>query len=96
MRDVKRGLNPAKINNKSVFEVNNSRLGIGVFDRPLLEAECRKFQKAWELDPMPGFEDFQIDRERISFVTPAENVTVAWKSIDRLLATATENVKKAS
>jgi hypothetical protein len=93
---VKRGLNPAKVNNKSVFEVNNSRLGIGVFNRPLLEAECRNLQKAWEMDPMPGFEDFQIDRERISFVTPPENVTAAWKSIDQLLASATENVKKAS
>ena len=89
-------MSPAKINNRSVFEVNNSRLGIGVFDRPLLEVECRKFQKAWEMDPMPGFEDFQIDKERISFVAPAENVSVAWKSIDRLLASATENVKKAS
>jgi len=96
VRDVKRSLSPAKIHNRSVFEVNNSRLGIGVFDRPLLEVECRKFQKAWEMDPMPGFEDFQIDKQRISFVAPAENVSVAWKSIDRLLASATENVKKAS
>jgi hypothetical protein len=96
VRDVKREKSPAKVHTKSVFEVDNSRLGIGLFDRPLLDAERRNFQKAWEMDPMPGFEEFQIDKERISFVAPAENVPVAWKSIDRLLAFATENVKKAS
>ena len=96
MRDVKEAKSPAKVHTKSVFEVHNSRLGIGLFDRPLLDAERRNFQKAWEMDPMPGFEEFQIDKERISFVAPVENVPVAWKSIDRLLAFATENVKKAS
>jgi len=40
--------------------------------------------------------DFELDRERISFVAPAENVPVAWKSIDRMLALATEDAKKAS
>jgi hypothetical protein len=87
---------PARIEAKSVFEVDNSRLGIGVFDRPLLDAECRKFRKAWEMDPLPGFEEYELDRQRISFVAPAENVAVAWSSIDRLLAFATEGVKKAS
>jgi hypothetical protein len=87
---------PLRINTKSVFEVDNSRLAIGVFNRPLLDHERRNFQKAWEMDPMPGFDEFQIDKERISFVAPPENVPVAWKSIDRLLASATENVKKAS
>ncbi|HEY6929033.1 MAG TPA: hypothetical protein VJA66_05090 [Thermoanaerobaculia bacterium] len=87
---------PVRINTKSVFEVDNSRLAIGVFNRPLLDHERRNFQKAWEIDPMPGFDEFQIDKERISFVAPPENIPVAWKSIDRLLATATENVKKAS
>ena len=87
---------PVRIDTKSVFEVDRSRLAIGVFNRPLLDHERCNFQKAWEIDPMPGFVDFQIDKERISFVAPPENVPVAWKSIDRLLATATENVKKAS
>ena len=87
---------PVRINARSVFGVDHSRLGIGVFNRPLLDAERRNFQKAWEMDPMPGFEEFQIDKDRISFVAPPENVPVAWKSIDRLLASATENVKKAS
>ena len=45
---------------------------------------------------MPGFEQFELDRKRISFVAPAENVPVAWSAIDRLLAVATERVKKAS
>jgi hypothetical protein len=93
---VKTEKGPVRINARSVFDVDHSRLGIGVFNRPLLDAERRNFQKAWEMDPMPGFEEFQIDKERISFVAPPENVPVAWESIDRLLASATENVKKAS
>lgn len=87
---------PAKVREKSVFEVDDSRLAIGVFTRPLLDAEARNFRSAWESDPMPGFDEYELDRERISFVTPPGNVTIAWKSIDRLLASATENVKKAS
>jgi len=96
VRDVRKGRLPAKIETKSVFDVNTSRLGIGVFNRPLLDAECRKFRRAWEMDPLPGFEEFELDKERISFVVPPENVPVAWKSIDRMLAAATEDVKKAS
>lgn len=45
---------------------------------------------------MPGFAEFELGRERISFVVPPENVPIAWKSIDRLLATVTEDVQKAS
>ena len=96
MRSVKRDKVPVRIDTKSVFEVDSSRLAIGVFNRPLLDHERRNFQKAWEIDPMPGFEEFQIDKARISFMAPPEKVPVAWESIDRLLATATENVKKAS
>jgi hypothetical protein len=87
---------PAKISAKSVFEVNHSRLGIGVFNRPLLDAECRSFRKAWEMEAMPGFEDFQVDRERVSFVASPEKVPEAWNRIDSVLASATERVKKAS
>lgn len=87
---------PVKISAKSVFEVNRSRLGIGVFSRPLLDHEARRFRRAWEKDPMPGFEQFEIDKTRISFVAPPENVPVAWESIDRLLASATERAQKAS
>ncbi|HMF08070.1 MAG TPA: hypothetical protein VKJ00_02970 [Thermoanaerobaculia bacterium] len=96
MKNVKNGRDPVRIEARSVFEVNNSRLGIGVFNRPLLDTECRKFRKAWEMEPLPGFQEYELDRGRISFVAPAENVPVAWKSIDRLLAFATEDVKKAS
>ncbi|MCA1581107.1 MAG: hypothetical protein LC796_06865 [Acidobacteria bacterium] len=88
--------NPLKIREKSVFEVDDSRLAIGVFTRPLLDREARRFRRAWEQDPMPGFLEFELGRERISFVAPPENVPIAWKSIDRLLATATEDVRKAS
>ena len=87
---------PAKISTKSVFEVDQSRLGIGVFNRPLLDAECRSFRKAWEMEAMPGFEDFQVDRQRVSFVASPEKVPEAWERIDSLLASATARVKKAS
>lgn len=96
MTRLKSGQSPARVEAKSVFEVDNSRLGIGMFSRPLLDVECRKFRKAWEMEPLPGFEEYELDRGRISFVAPAENIPVAWKSIDRMLAFATEDVKKAS
>ena len=86
----------AKISAKSVFEVDHSRLGIGIFNRPLLDAECRSFRKAWEMEAMPGFEDFQVDKQRVSFVASPEKVPEAWNRIDNLLASATERVKKAS
>ncbi len=96
MRDMRQARKPVKLTAKSVFEVNHSRLGIGVFSRPLLDAECRNFRKAWEMEAMPGFEDFQLDKSRVSFVASPERVPDAWNRIDTLLASATENVKKAS
>jgi hypothetical protein len=87
---------PARIDSKSVFEVNDSRLGIGVFNRPLLDAEARSFRRAWEMEPLPGMEDFQIDKKRISFVSRPEAVPRAWDSIDRILARTTEPIRKAS
>ena len=87
---------PVKLTEKSVFEVNHSRLGIGVFSRPLLDAECRNFRKAWEMEALPGFEDFQLDKSRVSFVASPERVPEAWSRIDSLLASATENGKKVS
>jgi len=96
MRMVKKGRNPIRISTKSVFEVDRSRLAIGLFNRPLLDAECRSLRRAWEMEALPGFEDFQVDRDRVSFVARPEDVSAAWSSIDRLLATATENVQKAS
>jgi hypothetical protein len=96
MRDMGQARKPVKLTAKSVFEVNHSRLGIGVFSRPLLDAECRNFRKAWEMEAMPGFEDFQLDKSRVSFVASPESVPDAWNRIDTLLASATQNVKKAS
>ena len=87
---------PPRVREKSVFEVDDSRLGIGTFTRPLLDHEARNFRKAWESDPMPGFHEFELGRERISFVAPPENVGIAWKSIERILAAVTEPVQKAS
>lgn len=91
-----KGRSPLRISSKSVFEVDRSRLAIGVFSRPLLDAECRRLRRAWETQALPGFEDFQVDRHRVSFVARPADVPDAWSSIDRLLASATENVKKAS
>lgn len=85
-----------KISAKSVFEVDRSRLGIGVFSRPLLDTECRKFRKAWEMAALPGLEDFQVDPKRVSFVAPPEKVTVTWDRIDDLLAGTTEGIKKSA
>ena len=69
---MRQGKQPAKISARSVFEVDRSRLGIGQFSRPLLDAECRKFWKAWEMAALPGLEDFQVDQKRVSFVAPPE------------------------
>jgi hypothetical protein len=85
-----------RLDSKSVFEVNDSRLGIGVFSRPLLDHEARRFRKAWEMEAMPGFEDFQVEPKRVSFVARPERVADAWQAIDRMLISAQENVKKAA
>jgi hypothetical protein len=85
-----------RVKEKSVFEVDDSRLAIGVFSRPLLAVEAKQFRQAWERDPMPGFGELELGRERISFVTPPENVPIAWKSIERFLTTASEGVRKSA
>ncbi len=87
---------PVRIDSRAVFEVKDSRLGIGVFSRPLLDQEARRFRQAWEMEAMPGFEDLQLDPGRVSFVAQPERVAAAWEAIDRLLVDATEKVKKAS
>lgn len=79
-----------------MFEVKDSRLGIAVFSRPLLDGEARRFRQAWEMTALPGFEDVLVDAKRVSFVAPPEKVADAWEAIDRALATAAEKVKKAS
>lgn len=96
MEMANKARNPVRISTKSVFEVDRSRLAIGLFNRPLLDAECRSLRRAWEMEALPGFEDFQVDRDRISFISKPEDVSAAWSSIDRLLASTTENVQKAS
>jgi hypothetical protein len=85
-----------RIESKSVFEVNDSRLGIGTFNRPLLDQEARSFRKAWEMEALPGFEDFQVEAKRVSFVARPESVGAAWEAIDRLLGASSGRVKKAS
>jgi len=85
-----------KVAARSVFEVDSSRLAIGTFSRPLLDDEARRFRRTWESEALPGFEDFQVDAKRVSFVTRPESVTGAWREIDRVLAQTTESVRKAS
>jgi hypothetical protein len=96
MRDFEERRRPVRVESKSVFEVNDSRLAIGLFNRPLLDHEARRFRKAWEIEAMPGFEDFQVDASRVSFVSRPDAVGPAWEAIDRLLGTAAVEVKKAS
>ena len=96
VRNLKEPRQPVRLTAKSVFEVDHSRLGIGTFSRPLLDAECRSFRRAWEVEAMPGFEDFQVDAKRVSFLANPDAVPEAWNRIDSLLASATESVKKAS
>jgi len=93
---MRNGKNDVKVTAKSVFEVDSSRLAIGTFSRPLLDDETRRFRRTWESEALPGFEDFQLDAKRVSFVTRPEGVTGAWRAIDRVLADVTENVRKAS
>lgn len=93
MNNVKKGV---QVSAKSVFEVDHSRLAIGTFSRPLLDDEARRFRKAWESEALPGFEDFQVDAKRVSFMTRPEGVTQAWREIDRVLADATQDARKAS
>ena len=82
--------NPAKLSAKSVFEVDSSRLGIGVFNRPLLDDEVRRFRAAWEKKAPAGlFEDYELEPERISFVSKPEAFPAAWDRIDAALARAT-------
>ena len=96
MRKAKEFARPLRLDSKSVFEVNDCRLGIGVFNRPLLDQEARRFRSAWEMEAMPGFEDFQVDRNRVSFVARTEQVAGAWEAIERILEKSSEMVKKAS
>ena len=80
---------PAKIEAKSDFEVDSSRLGIGVFSRPLLDREMRRFRAAWEKSLPAGLEAYEVGEKRISFVGEPEAVPAAWDQIDSLLAAAT-------
>lgn len=86
---------PARISAKSVFEVNSSRLGIGVFNRPLLDDEVRRFRAAWEKRAPAGLEDYELDPRRISFVSRPEAFPAAWDRIDAVLARATASKKVA-
>jgi len=87
---------PAKISSKSVFEVEDSRLGIGVFSRPLLDKEMRRFRAAWERSLPAGLEAYEVGEKRISFVAHPDGVPAAWDRIDSLLAAATGKSKKVA
>jgi hypothetical protein len=78
----------ARVSYRSVFPVDGARLAIGNFNRPLVEAECRKLRAAWERSRLPGVEDFEVTARQVSFVTPPVAVDATWRSIDHLLANA--------
>jgi hypothetical protein len=77
---------PAHVSFRSVFEVDGSRLGIGVFNRPLLDEECRTIVNAWNRSPVAGILDFEVSRKQVSFLTAPVRIAAAWRSIDQLLA----------
>ena len=85
---------PAHVSFKSVFEVDGSRLGIGVFNRPLLDEECRSIQNAWDRSPAAGILDLEVNRKQVSFLTAPVRIAAAWHSIDQLLANS--SLAKAS
>ena len=87
---------PAKLAAKSVFEVDSSRLGIGVFSRPLLDREMRRFRAAWEESLPVGLEASEVDPQRISFVAHPDGVPAAWDRIDSLLLAATGKARKVA
>lgn len=78
----------ARVSFRSVFPVDGSRLAIGHFNRPLIDAECLKLRRAWERSKLPGVEDFEVTAKQVSFVTPPVDVDATWQSIDTLLANA--------
>ena len=57
-----------------------------MFSRPLLDHETRSFKRAWEKEALAGFEDFEISKKRVSFLSRPESVASAWSAIDRTLA----------
>jgi hypothetical protein len=85
---------PARVSFRSVFPIDEGRLAIGAFNRPLLEPECRRLRTAWERSRLPGVEDFEVTARQVSFVTPEGSVDATWRSIDRLLANP--SLRKAS
>jgi len=85
---------PAHVSFRSVFEVDGSRLAIGVFDRTLLDEECRAIRSAWERSPVAGIVDFEVNKKQVSFLTAPVKVTAAWDAVDRLLANS--SLAKAS
>jgi hypothetical protein len=76
----------AKVAFRSVFEVDGKRLGIGKFDRPLLDEECRRLRSAWELARLPEVVDFEVTPKQVSFLSAPPKVDATWRSIETLLA----------
>lgn len=85
---------PVQVSSRSVFEVDGSRLAIGVFNRPLLDEECRRIRAAWERSPVAGIVDFEVSEKQVSFLAAPVKVAAAWDSLDRLLANS--SLAKAS
>lgn len=86
MSPTREVVRPPHISFRSVFEVGGSRLGIGVFNRPLLDEECRSLRRAWARAALPGLEDFEISHKQVSFLAPPPGIEAAWRSIDEALA----------
>jgi len=98
MSSTREALRTPKVSFRSVFhQGDGSRLAIGMFNRPLLDEECRTLRDAWAGSALPEVEDFEVDPKRVSFLARTYRVDQAWRSIDALLAAgANSSQRKAS
>ena len=94
--DMGQARKPVKLTAKSVFEVDGSRLGIGVFNRPLARRRVPQFPQAWEMEACRASRTSRWTRSGSPSSRARRGCPTAWNRIDSLLAAATENVKKAS
>ena len=97
MSSIREAIRTPKVSFRSVFhQGDGSRLAIGMFNRPLLDEECRTLRDAWAGAALSEVEDFEVTPKRVSFLARTYRVDQAWRSIDAVLAGASSSQRKAS
>jgi hypothetical protein len=87
MTGFREKLRTPKVSFRSVFhQGDGSRLAIGMFNRPLVDEECRTLKDAWTGSLLPELEDFEVSTKQVSFLAKSYRVDQAWRSIDAVLA----------